>query len=126
MNSLQALGQSIFLMYSQSPDKRRRGYIGYHELRRSFLLSEWESEFLPLEEFREGQGAKRIADMAMDIQREMGLRGVPSVLPVLDPGPVTCVVMPVPVPAPVRRVERPTVQPQRVLSSEECIQTSLF
>lgn len=115
----QELGGAILLMLSSSPEKRRKGYIQFHELRRFFMPVEWGEYLGRLDAFRSMHDARRIDDIVKEISCDMGDHAKPAPLPETEPGPVVISDTQEPV-----QLQHKKKTGQR--SSETCEQLSLF
>jgi hypothetical protein len=84
----QEFGACIYRLYSESPNIRLQGYLRYHELRRRFMLSDWDKEVSGIDQYRKEVGAKPIVDMIEEVRYEIVKHKVPLPSSQTDPGPV--------------------------------------
>lgn len=52
----QELGKVLWLIISGNPDKRRNGYNAWYNLKRCFMLDEWNGYLTTLDELRQSNG----------------------------------------------------------------------
>lgn len=67
----QRAGEIIKNLASGNQDRRRQGYIDFHEMRRHFMAAEWDDKIRQLDFFRVANRHPKIADVIERIRLEL-------------------------------------------------------
>jgi hypothetical protein len=67
----QRAGEIIKNLASGNPERRKKGYIDFHEMRRHFMDAEWTEKITQLDFFRVANRHPKIADVIERIRQEL-------------------------------------------------------